>query len=280
LEKRQAEIVGLIREIVDIESPSHDLERSRWSGLGRAAAIATGADVEIERVASPGGVHLTIRAFAGSEKPVLLVGHTDTVHPVGTNLKNPTRTEADKYYGCGIFDMKSGVVLMLEALRFFAANEITPPRPMTIVLSCDEEVGSGTGRPLIEREAANAGCCLIVEPSADGKLKTARKGTGIFKLRAHGAPAHAGLEPEKGANAVAELARQVERIHAIGEPDAGTTVNVTTFRGGTTTNVIPDLAECDIDVRFSTQAEAEELLDCSQHWLRSTGVSRSNCLVT
>lgn len=260
-EKRRAEIVGLIGEIVDIESPSSDAAQSRTVTEWVAKKIeATGAEVAIERVDTENGRHLIIQAFPGDAKPVLLLGHTDTVHPVGTNAKNPTRTEAERFYGCGIFDMKSGVVLMLEALRFFAANNIRPPRPITILLSCDEEIGSHTGRPLVEREAANAEYCLIPEPSAEGRVKTARKGTGMFKLRAHGVPAHAGLEPEKGANAVAELAHQIEQIHAIGAPEVGTTVNVTTFRGGSTTNVIPDLADCDIDVRFSTEAEAERIL--------------------
>ena len=257
---RHAEMVGLIGEIVNIESPSHDAARSRqvaaWVGQ---QVLATGADVTIERVPVDDGEHLIIRAFPGDAKQVLLLGHTDTVHPVGTNQKNSTRTEGDRFYGCGIFDMKSGIVLMLEALRFFAANNAKPPRPITILLSCDEEIGSSTGRPLVEREAANAEFCLVVEPSADGKVKTGRKGTGIFKLRARGVPSHAGLEPKKGANAVAELARQVEQVHAIADPESGTTVNVTTFHGGTTINVIPDLAECDIDVRFSTMAEAERV---------------------
>jgi len=257
---RQAAIVSLIGETVNIESPSHDATRSRQvAAWVEQQALATGADVTIERVPVDDGEHLIIRAFPGDAKPVMLLGHTDTVHPVGTNQKNPTRTEGDRFYGCGIFDMKSGVVLMLEALRFFAANNIRPSRPITILLSCDEETGSDTGRPLVEREAANAEFCVCIEPSADGKIKTGRKGTGIFKLRARGTPSHAGLEPEKGANAVAELARQVEQIHAIADPEIGTTVNVTTFHGGTTINVIPDLAECDIDVRFSTMAEAERV---------------------
>jgi len=255
---RESAILDLIREIVDIESPSHNAVQSRlvvdWV---ERQAHATGADVSVERISVEDGEHIIIRAFAADASPTLLLGHTDTVHPIGTNLKNPTRIEGDKFYGCGIFDMKSGIVLMLEALRFFAVHDIKLSRPITILLSCDEEVGSHSGRALVEREAAFAERCLVFEPSANGKLKTGRKGTGMFTLKAHGIPAHAGLEPEKGANAVAELARQIEHIHAIARPEIGTTVNVTTFNGGTTTNVIPDLAECSIDVRFSTMAEAE-----------------------
>ena len=260
-EGRTDEIITSIREIVDIESPSYNAAQSvavvDWI---ERAFRDTGVDVAIERIKADGyGEHIVIKAPAGEQPHLLLLGHTDTVHPVGTREKNPTRIEGDNFYGCGIFDMKSGIVLMIEALRYFAATGIRPTRPITILLSCDEEVGSHSGRPLVEREAANAACCMVMEPSAAGRVKTGRKGTGTFKLVAHGAPAHAGLEPEKGANAVAELARQIERIHAIARPEAGTTVNVTTFHGGTTTNVIPDLAACEIDVRFSRADEAERV---------------------
>lgn len=258
---RQEAIVRSIREIVDIESPSFDEARSRAVADWIEKQVAD-LDVTFERVAASGvGEHVIIRAFPGDGKHTLFLGHTDTVHPVGTRERNPTRIEGDKFYGCGIFDMKSGVVLMLETLRYFASNGTRPTRPITILLSCDEEVGSKTGRPLVEREAANAEMCFVFEPSANGKVKTGRKGTGMYKLAAQGLPAHAGLEPEKGANAVAELARQIENIHAVARPDAGTTVNVTTFHGGTTTNVIPEHAVCDIDVRFTNADEAKRIDD-------------------
>lgn len=257
---RQDAIVSLIREIVDIESPSHDSQRSRevvdWI---ERQALGTGADVKVERVSVDDGDHVVIRVFPGDGKPVLLLGHTDTVHPVGTAEKNPTRIEGDKFYGCGIFDMKSGIVLMLEALRFFAVTTLPPARPITILLSCDEEVGSHTGRALVEREAANCEYCLVLEPSADGKAKTGRKGTGMYTVTAHGIPAHAGLEPEKGANAIAELARQIEPIHSLADANVGATINVCTMHGGTTTNVIPEHAEFTVDVRFTSMAEAERV---------------------
>ena len=189
----------------------------------------------------------------------MLLGHTDTVHPVGTNEQNPTRIDGDKFYGCGIFDMKANIVLMLEALRYFAVTGTRPARPITIVLSCDEEVGSHTGRELVELEAANAEHCLVFEPSADGRVKTGRKGTGWYTLRAHGIPAHAGLEPEKGANSIVEIAHQIKRINQLGNTSIGTTVNVCTIKGGTTSNVIPEHTECEIDVRFSSMAEAERV---------------------
>ena len=257
---RHSAIVDAIREIVEIEAPSYDAVQSRAvADRVERAATATGAGLTVERVAVADGEHVIIRAFPSADKHTLLLGHTDTVHPIGANLKNPTRIEGDKFYGCGIFDMRSGIVLMLEAMRYFAVTGTRPARPITILLSCDEEVGSHSGQEFVEREAAGAAECFVFEPSAEGRVKTGRKGTGMYTLTAHGVPAHAGLEPEKGANAIAELARQIEHIHAVARPEIGTTVNVTTFRGGTTTNVIPEHAQCEIDVRFSQMDEAERI---------------------
>lgn len=258
---RQPETVEAIREIVDIESPSYNATQNAAVADWIEKQLADiRLDLTFERVKAEGfGEHIIIRAFHTGEPHTLLLGHTDTVHPLGTNKQNPTRIEGDQFYGCGIFDMKSGIVLMLEALRFFAVTGTKPAKPITILLSCDEEIGSHTGREHVEHEASSASSCLVLEPSADGRVKTGRKGTGMYKLRAHGVPAHAGLEPEKGANAIAELARQIDGIHAIAKPDIGTTVNVTTFHGGTATNVIPEHAECEIDVRFSKMAESERI---------------------
>ena len=268
-ESRRAAIENSIRALVDIESPSYDVERSRRVVdhiVDEARTI--GLDLEIDRI--PGtdfGDHLVIRAFSGAGKSVLLLGHTDTVHPVGTCQHNPTRIEGGKFFGCGIFDMKSGVVLMLEALRYFAESGQRPSRPINILLSCDEEVGSFTGRAIVEREARDAEVCLVFEPSAQGRVKTGRKGTGMFTVEAHGIPAHAGLEPEKGASAILEIAKQISKLNELNNVEAGTTVNVCTVRGGTTTNVIPEHAECAVDVRFTSVDEARRI-ERSIHELR------------
>src|SRR5688572_3121273 len=206
-QNRQNKMIEMIREIVEIESPSYDVEHSKLVAAWiESEALKISGDLDIERVpAEKYGDHVLIRAFASGQadrKPVLLLGHTDTVHPIGTNLLNPTRIEDGKFYGCGIFDMKAGIVLMLEAIRFFSESGIQPSRPITILLSCDEEVGSFTGREFVEREAAGAELCLVFEPSAGGRVKTGRKGTGMFTMKAWGKPAHAGLEPEKGASAI------------------------------------------------------------------------------
>ena len=257
-------MIEMIREIVEIESPSYDVERSKLVATWvENEALKIGGDLEIERVPAEGyGDHLLIRAFKSGRsdrKPVLLLGHTDTVHPIGTNLLNPTRVEGGRFYGCGIFDMKAGIVLMLEAIRFFSESGTQPSRPITIFLSCDEEVGSISGRDLVEREASRAELCLVFEPSAGGRVKTGRKGTGMFTMKAWGRPAHAGLEPEKGASAILELARQIARLAELNDPASGTTVNVCTIKGGTTTNVIPEHAECSVDVRFTSAPEADRI---------------------
>ena len=256
--EREDKIIEMIREIVEIESPSGNVEQSKLvADWIETQARDTGLPLEIERIVGEDyGEHLVIRAFHGDGKSTMLLGHTDTVHPIGTRLQNKTRIEDGKFYGCGIFDMKSGVVLMLEALRFFAQTGTKPDRPLTIVLSCDEEVGSFTGREIVEREAREAEVCLIFEPSAGGRVKTGRKGTGIFTVKTWGIPAHAGLEPEKGASAILELSRQIQMLHDLTDYGLGTTVNVCTIRGGTTTNVIPEHAECSVDVRFTSAAEA------------------------
>src|SRR5215470_16269696 len=149
-DRRQDEILTSIREIVELESPSLDCERSvqivAWiEKKFRELPI----ELDIQRIpADAVGEHIVIKAFPSDEKPFFFLGHTDTVHPVGTKAENPTRIDGDKFYGCGIFDMKANIVLMLECVRFFAETGSRPVRPITILLSCDEEVGSFTGRPL------------------------------------------------------------------------------------------------------------------------------------
>jgi glutamate carboxypeptidase len=262
-EGRTDAIIAAIRGIVELESPSYDVARSvavvDWV---ENAFRGVGLDLQVERSPAEGyGEHIAIRAFPGAEKPVLLLGHTDTVHPVGAKERNPTRIENDKFFGCGIFDMKANIILVIEALRFFNENGLQPARPITVLLSCDEEVGSHNGKELVEREAEVADHCLVFEPSSDGRVKTGRKGTGMYTLRAHGVPAHAGLEPEKGASAILEIARQIGHLNTFNDNSLGTTVNVCTVAGGTTTNVIPEFAECTVDVRFSLLDEAERVYE-------------------
>jgi glutamate carboxypeptidase len=168
--------------------------------------------------------------------------------------------EGDRLYGPGIFDMKASCVLAVEALRCLTALDIGPRRPVTLLLTCDEETGSATGRPLVEREARRAAQVLVLEPPAPGGcVKTARKGVGAWTVTAHGVASHAGLNPEAGASAILELARQTERLHSLGDAARGTTFNVGVFSGGTRPNVVAARAQMEVDVRFGTAEEARRV---------------------
>jgi glutamate carboxypeptidase len=265
-QNKEAEIVEKIRQLVEIESPSYDEEGSR-NVVDWIKNEIRGLDCisSVERIYREGyGEHLIIRAFSeisNSQSQIFLLGHTDTVHPRGANLKNPTRIEGDKFYGCGIFDMKANIIVLLAVMKAFCKFGTKPRIPITILLSCDEEIGSETGRELVEQETKHAELCLVFEPSANGKVKTGRKGTGWYELRTHGIPAHAGLEPEKGASAILEISRQIEKLHLLNALEKGTTVNVCTIKGGTTSNVIPENASAEIDVRFTSMSEAERIND-------------------
>jgi glutamate carboxypeptidase len=265
-QSRQLEVEASIRTLVEIESPSGDEQGSRCvvDVLAETAGSLTCVNA-VERVNVPGfGQHLLVRAFQQNVEvgQIMLVGHTDTVHSRGSLSERPWRREGEKIYGPGIFDMKANCVLSLELLRSLQELKITPPRSITLALTCDEEVGSNSGGPFLEgiAESRQTRCALVLEPPAiGGHVKTGRKGTGIFEIKVEGKAAHAGLEPEKGASAILELARQTERLHAINKSGSGITVNVGVVRGGTRSNVIAAEAQAEIDVRFSTEAESRDI---------------------
>ena len=266
LQARQPEIEKFIQALVETESPSGDEEGSRAAvDLLAEAADQLECVSEIERASVPGfGQHLVIRAFQSQSGAgqILLVGHTDTVHARGSLSERPWRREAGKIYGPGIFDMKANCVLSFEVLRVLSELKLSPRFGVTVVLTCDEEVGSLSGWPLIEQVASSqqTRCAFVMEPPASGgRVKTSRKGTGIFAIKVEGKAAHAGLEPEKGASAILELARQTEQLHSINRSGSGITLNVGVVHGGTRSNVVAAEAEGEIDVRFSTEAESLEI---------------------
>lgn len=266
LQSRQAEVEAFIQALVEVESPSGDEEGSRAvidllvQSAGRLKCVDA-----IERVDAPEfGQHLVIRAFqkqnAGTQ--ILLVGHTDTVHARGTLSERPWRRDNGRIYGPGIFDMKANCALAIEVLRTLDELNVAPSFGVSLVLTCDEEVGSLSGWPLIQREARSGDTryAFVMEPPASGgRVKTGRKGTGIFAIKVEGRAAHAGLEPEKGASAILELARQTEQLHAINLSGSGITLNVGVVQGGTRSNVVAAEAQGEIDVRFSTEAELLEI---------------------
>ena len=266
LQTRQNEIEAFIRALVETESPSGDENGSRAVVdliENAARGLACVDSVERSRVADF-GEHLVVRAFQeqSSTGQVLIVGHTDTVHSRGSVEERPWRREGDRIYGPGIFDMKANCALALEVLRTLSELNLKPRLGVTIVLTCDEEVGSTSGWPFIERVAREQSTkyAFVLEPPAlGGRVKTGRKGTGIYAIKVEGKAAHAGLEPEKGVSAILELARQIERLHAFNFSGSGITLNVGVVHGGTRSNVVAAQADGEIDVRFATEAEAQEI---------------------
>lgn len=262
--QRRSVVEERIREVVESESPSGDVEGSR-EVVERFARAAGEIDAvsDVERVVVSGyGEHLLVTAFSNSAndpnaKGILLLGHTDTVHPRGSLAARPFRVEGERLFAPGIFDMKANVVVALEALRLCGELGLRPRLSVRLLLTCDEETGSEHGRALVEEEAGRASHVLVLEPSADGgAAKTSRKGTGWWTLHAKGRASHAGLKPQDGASAILELARHTTRFHEMSDFTTGTTFNVGTFNGGTCSNVIAADAVAELDVRFSTMQEA------------------------
>jgi glutamate carboxypeptidase len=260
--RREDEILSRIVALVERESPSGDLDGSRAVvDLLEESARALDCVTNVSRVLVNGyGEHLRVEAFASNgdgARTTLLLGHTDTVHPRGSIIERPLREEDGRIYAPGIFDMKSGCAVALEALRACVELKLAPRRPVVMLLTCDEEAGSNSGRALVEEEARRAEHVLVLEPPAPGgSAKTARKGTGMFRLRVTGRAAHAGLDFEKGASAILELARQIERFNSLCDASRGVTVNVGTISGGTRSNVVAAEASAEVDVRFTTMTDA------------------------
>jgi glutamate carboxypeptidase len=236
-----------VETLVSCESPSADLAAiERCAGeveaLGRRRLDATA-----ERIVVDGRVHL--RWTFGTPRVVLL-GHFDTVWPVGTLARWPFRVEADRMTGPGVFDMKSGLVQTFAALQ-----SLDDLDGVTILATSDEEIGSGTSHQLIEDTCRGARAVLVLEPSADGALKVARKGVGMFTVHVTGRAAHAGLEPHNGINATVEAAHQVLAITGIERADIGTTVTPTVVTAGQTVNTVPAEATVAVDVRAESVQE-------------------------
>lgn len=264
LQERQSKIEELVKTLVELESPSSDMAGSQAVVdvlVGEAQQLTCVNSVERIEVAGF-GQHLVIEAFNDQPEQILLVGHTDTVHARGSLAQRPWRREGNRIYGPGVFDMKANCAMAIEVLRTLETLKQRPECGVTIVLTCDEEVGSLNGWPLIERVARKrkTRSAFVMEPPAPGgQVKTGRKGTGIYSIKVEGKAAHAGLEPEKGASAILELARQTERLHAINQAGTGITLNVGVVSGGTRSNVVAAEASGEIDVRFSTDNELQQV---------------------
>ena len=246
-------MIGDVGRLVNIESPSLDIEAVAQSARELALMMEQRLGSSAILIDSVAGPH--VHWVGGGEPKVLIVGHHDTVFPKGALAQRPFTVDGDKATGPGIFDMKAGIV---QAIHGVAA--LDNKSGVEILITSDEEVGSVHSRDLIIERAKACGAVLVLEPSADGgALKTARKGTGTFELHVHGRASHAGLEPEKGVNALVEASSQILRINTFGNADLGTTVTPTVAVVGTVDNVVPALAKISIDVRVVEAAERERV---------------------
>ena len=265
LRKKTPTMLDQLSRLVSAESGSSDLD-----GIAECAGIVEEIGAEMtgraaERIETEGRVHLVWRFGSGNPSTeVLLVGHFDTVWPRGTLDRWPFTIADERASGPGSFDMKAGIVQMFHALE-----QAGLPDGVTCVLTSDEELGSQTSRSLVERLATGASAALVLEPSIDGALKVARKGTSMYQIVVEGRAAHAGLEPENGANATVELAHQIIAVTSLGRAHLGTTVTPTVATAGTTTNTVPASAAVHIDVRAETQDE-QERVDAEMRSLRAT----------
>ncbi len=254
-------MVNLIRETVERESPSHD--KSSVDILGKYLADifrSANARVTMHRDENFGD-HLQADFEGAGQDRVLLLGHFDTVWDVGTLKSMPFREENGKLFGPGILDMKTGIAQMLFAIDALRASRGKLPRPVTVLLVTDEEVGSESSRKITQQIAKECTAVFVLEPSfgPHGALKTARKGVGDYTIRVHGKAAHAGLDPTKGANAILELSRQLLKVEKFSNPAQGVTVNPGIIHGGTRTNVVPAEASCEIDARITKYAQEAAL---------------------
>lgn len=249
-ENRLPEMTALLQELVEVESPTSDKKAADHAGaLLAEASQKLGADVAVHPQKERGD-HL-IAKWGEGENGILLMGHFDTVFPLGTLKTMPFYEREGKIFGPGVQDMKGGLVIGLTAIAALLEAGEMPKRPITFLFTSDEEVGSQTSRALIEELAAQAALTLVLEPSMkDGALKTWRKGVGDFHLRVSGRAAHAGGNHAEGRNALEELSHQILAIQALTDYEKETTLNVGLARGGTAANVVPEFAEATIDLRI------------------------------
>jgi glutamate carboxypeptidase len=249
-------MLAALERLVLAESPSLDKARCDTCADQVAELFLQRTGITAVRHRRPDrGDHLEIRIGEGVE-PIVLLCHHDTVWPQGTLARLPFRVDGDRVTGPGSYDMKAGIV---EAV--FALTAAKPNRPVVVLSTSDEEIGSTSSRALIEETARKAVAVLVLEPAASGgAIKTARKGIADFILEVDGRAAHAGVEPEKGISAIEELAHQVLALKALGDPAGGTTINVGVVDGGTRPNVVAAHARAEIDVRFARAAEAERVV--------------------
>ena len=250
---RTPQMIEQLGAFVNLESPSLNVDQLQRSAEYLAALFASVTGKAAQIIPSESGPHVHWKG--SDETKVLIVGHHDTVFPLGTTATRPFSIDGDVARGPGVFDMKAGIVQAIHGL-----SAIRDSYHVEMLITADEEVGSYASRELIEARARATGAVLVLEPSADGgALKIARKGVGTFTVQIAGRASHAGLEPEKGVNALVELAAQVPKIVAMARPELGTTVTPTVATAGNAENVVPDAAMIKVDVRVVLPEEKDRI---------------------
>ena len=254
-------MVALLSALVAAESPSDAPETQAGpQAILRAQFAQLGYDVAHTPGTRTGGYLVARAPNAGGRPSQLLLGHCDTVWPVGTLADMPLVVEGDVLRGPGSYDMKAGLVQGLFALRALQELGLTPPLAPVFLVNSDEEIGSIESRPAIEQLAREAARALILEPAGPGgQLKTQRKGLGDFEIVVHGRAAHAGNEPEKGVSAILGMMELIHTLHALNDYPRGVSVNVGVISGGLRGNVVPPECRATVDVRATTMADAARL---------------------
>lgn len=263
LHRRSDEMVELLRALVRAESPSDNPGSQREVQAILDAALES-AGLHVRRIAgqTTGGHLLAVPRDRRRGMPMqLLLGHCDTVWPIGTLREMPVHLHDGRLYGPGVYDMKAGLVQTVFALRAVRALGVVPPVDPLVFVNSDEEIGSPESSPIIRRLARITNRVFVMEPSLgpSGRLKTARKGGGHFTVRVIGRAAHAGLAPEEGASAILELSHVIQRLFALNDPQRGITVNVGTIDGGLRPNVVAPLSRAEVDVRVVTSQDARRV---------------------
>jgi glutamate carboxypeptidase len=252
-------LLETIETLVRLESPTTDKAAVDRCGAELSARLGAIGGRVTELPRSDRGNHLLAEFGCGTSQ-VLLLGHFDTVWPVGQLERMPLVQSNGRLHGPGIFDMKAGIALGMLATRALLETGAALSHRIVMLWTTDEEIGSGTSRQAIEDEARRSDAVLVLEPSLPGgALKTSRKGCGGFEVVVRGVSAHAGIEPQKGASAVQEIAQQILRINAMQDLGRGISVNVVKVTGGLRSNVIPDEARVIVDVRVPSAAAAAEV---------------------
>jgi len=257
-EDKKQKMISLLREWVEMESPtSHKVSVDKFGTNVAAKLEDIGMSIEWKQVTDRGN-HLIAR-WGSRHGHLLLIGHLDTVWELGTLQRFPCEIDDEIGRGPGIFDMKAGLLIALYALSLIRQQGLDK-YPITLLATSDEEVGSVTSRELIEQEARSARAAFVLEPGGpNNSLKTKRRGVGRYIVTAHGKAAHAGVEPEKGVNAIEELAHQIIELQSWNKLRNGISVNAGLIKGGTRTNVIPEEAEAIIDVRCDAMDDIQWL---------------------